>query len=291
MDILNGSKAGISREGIACYRIAVNGKLPGINQRRSQALICHSGQDGIVNFLNSGLVSSGVQFVHQRRQFRLRRANLHEYGIHRGRRVDVGNDHSRIIVASLSLEDGQSIVTALDHGIPVHHLRGLRGQLNTDLAGLVADVDNHVVIRGGAGLIQESGGQFDSILLTDTISISIYITGLIQDLIGVIQVKAVHRLLHIAVGQVTGKEGICLVEQATIDIVYHGILINSGRNGLTNHLVAEDLTAQVIAYIVSLQRLFIDLSTISIHLLHLSITLSRDIFDAGEEIYLTILHS
>ena len=140
-------------------------------------------------------------------------------------------------------------------------------------------------------MIQESGGQFDSILLTDTISISIYITGLIQDLIGVIQVKAVHRLLHIAVGQVTGKEGICLVEQATIDIVYHGILINSGRNGLTNHLVAEDLTAQVIAYIVSLQRLFIDLSTISIHLLHLSITLSRDIFDAGEEIYLTILHS
>ena len=53
----------------------------------------------------------------------------------------------------------------LDHGIPVHPLCGLRGQLNADLAGLVADVDNHIVIRGSAGLIQESGGQFDPILL------------------------------------------------------------------------------------------------------------------------------
>ena len=49
-------------------------------------------------------------------------------------------------------------------------------------------------------MIQESGRQFDSILLTDAISISIYIASLIQDLIGVIQVKAVHRLIHIAVG-------------------------------------------------------------------------------------------
>ena len=40
MDILNGSKAGIGGEGITCYRIAVNGKLPGIDQRRSQALVC-----------------------------------------------------------------------------------------------------------------------------------------------------------------------------------------------------------------------------------------------------------
>ena len=79
-------------------------------------------------------------------------------------------------------------------------MRRLRGQLNADLAGLVADVDNHIIIRGGAGLIQESGRQFDSILLTDAISISIYIASLIQDLIGVIQVKAVHRLIHIAVG-------------------------------------------------------------------------------------------
>ena len=82
-------------------------------------------------------------------------------------------------IATLGLEDGQSIVTALDHGIPIHHLRGLRGQLNANLAGLVADVDNHVVIRGGAGLIQESGGQFDSILLTDAIAIGIYISNIL----------------------------------------------------------------------------------------------------------------
>ena len=60
MDILNGSKAGIGGEGITCYRIAVNGKLPGIDQRRSQALVCHSSQDGVVNFLNTGLISSRV---------------------------------------------------------------------------------------------------------------------------------------------------------------------------------------------------------------------------------------
>ena len=125
-------------------------------------------------------------------------------------------------------------------------------------------------------MIQESGRQFDSILLTDAISISIYIASLIQDLIGMIQIK--------------GKERICLVEQATVDIVYYGILINGGRNGFTNYLVAKNLTAQVIAYIVSLQRLFIDLSAISIRLLHLSIALGRDILNTGEEVHLTILH-
>ena len=139
-------------------------------------------------------------------------------------------------------------------------------------------------------MIQESGGQFYPILFTDAIAIGIYIAGLIQDLIGVIQVKAVHSLLHIAVGQVTGKEGICLVKQATVDVVYYGILINGGRNGLTNHLIAKDLTAQVIAHIVGLQGLFIDLGAKSIHLLHLSVALGRDILDAREEIHLTILH-
>ena len=49
-------------------------------------------------------------------------------------------------------------------------------------------------------MIQESGGQFDSILLTNAIAIGIYIAGLIQDLIGMIQIKAVHCLLHITVG-------------------------------------------------------------------------------------------
>ena len=139
-------------------------------------------------------------------------------------------------------------------------------------------------------MIQESGGQFDSILLTNAIAIGIYIASLIQDLIGMIQIKAVHCLLYITVGQVTRKEGICLVEQATVDVVYYGILINGGRNGLTNHLVAKNLTAQVIAHIVSLQRLFIDLSAISICLLHLSIALGRDILNTGEEVHLTILH-
>ena len=80
MDILNGSKAGIGGEGITCYRIAVNGKLPGIDQRRSQALVCHSSQDGVVNFLNTGLISSRVQFVYQCRQLWLGRPDLHEDG-------------------------------------------------------------------------------------------------------------------------------------------------------------------------------------------------------------------
>ena len=128
----------------------------------------------------------------------------------------------------------------------------MRGQLNADLAGLVANVDNHIVIGGGAGLIQESGGQLRAILFTDAIPIGIYITGLIQNLIGMIQVKAVHRLLHIAIGQVTGKESICLVEQAAVDVFYHGILINGGRNGLTNHLITKDLTVQIVAHIVGL---------------------------------------
>ena len=166
----------------------------------------------------------------------------------------------------------------------------MRGQLNADLAGLVADVDNHIVIRGGAGLIQESGGQLHTILFADAIPIGIYITGLIQNLIGMIQVKAVHRLLHIAVGQVTGKEGIRLVKQAAVDIFYHGILINGGRNGLPNHLIAKDLAAQIIAHIVGLQGFFIGLSAETVCLLHLSIALGGNILDAGEKVHLTILH-
>ena len=166
----------------------------------------------------------------------------------------------------------------------------MRGQLNADLAGLVANVDNHIIIGGGAGLIQESGGQLHTILFADAIPIGIYITGLIQNLIGMVQVKAVHRLLHIAVGQVTGKEGIRLVEQAAVDIFYHGILINGGRNGLTNHLVAKDLAAQIIAHIIGLQGFFIGLSAETVCLLHLSIALGGNILDAREEVHLTILH-
>ena len=45
-----------------------------------------------------------------------------------------GSGKTRFWLATLGLEDGQAIVTALDHGIPIHHLCGLRGQLNTDFA-------------------------------------------------------------------------------------------------------------------------------------------------------------
>ena len=44
----------------------------------------------------------------------------------------------------------------------------------------IRDRDNHVVIGGGAGLIQESGGQLHTILLTNTIPIGIYIASLID---------------------------------------------------------------------------------------------------------------
>ena len=118
VDVLNGSKAGISGEGIACHCIAVNSKLPGINQRRSQALVCHSGQDGIVNFLDSGFVSSGVQFVHQRRPFRLGRTNLHEDGVSMGRWVAVGNDECRVLGSTLGRAVVQAVATHLGHGIP-----------------------------------------------------------------------------------------------------------------------------------------------------------------------------
>ena len=55
-------------------------------------------------------------------------------------------------------------------------------------------------------------------------------------------------------------------------------------------MVAKDGIAQIVSYIVGLERLFIRLSLEAFGLLHLLKTLGRDILDAGEEVHLAVLH-